>query len=237
MAHIGIITYNNRHLKTEQVLKNIYLSDINEDQFTLFALPFIYRPPRKELFSHRPNQLSGIETSKIAKIYGIPFIECDSDNDISPGCDLYIITGAGIISQECLQNKRIINCHSGIIPLVRGLDAFKWAIINNKPVGNTLHFIDKNIDDGDVIAVKQTPLYEDDTLSSFSERHYAEEIKMLSNYRYYLQHPYNEFREAERITPYRRMPMSIEQRLEEEFEKYKSQYVSSYSAKHLKNTK
>lgn len=235
MAHIGIITYNSRHLKTEQVLKNLYRSDVNEDQFTLFALPFMHRPSRKELFSHRPNQLSGIETAEMAKMYGIPFIECDSDNDISPGCDLYIITGAGIISEECLRNKRIINCHSGIIPLIRGLDAFKWAIINNQPVGNTLHFIDKNVDDGDVIAVKPTPLYEDDTLSSFSERHYVEEIKMLSNYKYYLQHPHNEYGGAERNTPYRRMPISIEQKLEEEFEKYKSQYASSYSAKRLLN--
>lgn len=229
MAHIGIITYNGRHLKTEQVLKNLYSSDANEDQFTLFALPFIYRPSRKEIFSHRPNQLSGIKTAEMAKMYGMSFIECDSDNDILSGCDLYIVTGAGIISEECLWNKRIINCHSGIIPLVRGLDAFKWAIINKKPVGNTLHFIDKNVDDGDVIAVKQTPLYEDDTLSSFSKRHYEEEIKMLSNYKYYLQHPHNEFSVAERSLPYRRMPKLVEQKLEEAFEKYKSQYVSSYA--------
>ena len=227
MAHIGIITYNSRHLKTEQVLKNLYSSDANEDQFTLFALPFIYRPSRKEIFSHRPNQLSGIKTVEMAKMYGMPFIECDSDNDILSGCDLYIVTGAGIISEGCLRNKRIINCHPGIIPLIRGLDAFKWAIINKEPVGNTLHFIDKNVDDGDVIAVKQTPLYEDDTLSSFSKRHYEEEIKMLSNYKYYLQHPHNEFSGAERGLPYRRMPKLTEQKLEEAFEKYKSQYASS----------
>lgn len=231
MAHIGIITYNHRHLKTEQILKNLFNTDVKGDQFTLFALPFINRPSRKELFSHRPNQFSGMETSEIAKMYSLPFIECNSDNDISSVCDLYIITGAGIISETCLQGKRMINCHSGIIPLVRGLDSFKWAIIHNKPVGNTLHFIDKNVDDGDIIAVKQTPLYEDDTLTSFSERHYAEEIKMLSNYKYYLQHPHNEFIGVERGTPYRRMPISIEKKLEEEFEKYKSKFVSVYSNK------
>lgn len=224
MAYIGIITYNNRHLKTEQILKNLFGAADNGDQFILFALPFIHRPPRKELFSHRPNQLSGKETSEIAKMYGLPFIECDSDHDILPGCDLYIITGAGIISEACLQGKRMINCHSGIIPLMRGLDAFKWAIIDNKPVGNTLHFIDKNVDEGEIIAVKQTPLYEDDTLASFSERHYEEEIKMLSNYKYYLQHPHNDFVGVERSEPYRRMPISIEQKLEEGFERYKSQY-------------
>lgn len=227
MAQIGIITYNNSHLKTEQILKNLFHADASEDQFTLFALPFIPRPPRRELFSHRPNQLSGKKTSEVAKMYGLPFVECGSDNDIPSGLDLYIIAGAGIISEACLQGKQIINCHSGIIPLIRGLDAFKWAIIKNKPVGNTLHFINKSIDDGDIIAVKQTPLYEDDTLFSFSERHYAEEIKMLSNYKYYLQHPHNDFVGVERGEPCRRMPISIEQKLEEEFAKYKRQYAFS----------
>lgn len=232
MAHIGIITYNYRHLKTEQVLKKLFCDGVKGDHFTIFALPFIHRPPRKELFSHRPNQFSGMKTSEIAKMYGLPFIECDSDNDILSGCDLYIITGAGIISEACLQGKRMINCHSGIIPLTRGLDSFKWAIINNKPVGNTLHFIDKNVDDGNIISVKETPLYKDDTLSSFSERHYAEEIKMLSNYKYYLQHPHNDFSGAERSELCRRMPMSIEQKLEEAFEKYKCQYTSGLVDSH-----
>lgn len=226
MAHIGIITYDYRHLKTEQVLNNLYLSNVNEDQFTLFALPFIHRNPRKELFLHRPNQLSGIETAEMAKMYKMPFIKCNSDRDIVSGCDLYIITGAGIISEECLQGKRIINCHSGIIPIMRGLDSFKWAIISNKPIGNTLHFISKNVDDGEIIAVKRTPLYKNDTLYSFSKRHYEEEIKMLSNYKYYLQHPQNDFIGVDRGVPNRRMPISIEQKLEEEFERYKDKYAS-----------
>lgn len=227
MAQIGIITYNNRHLKTEQVLNNLLYNNVNGDQYTIFALPFIHRSPRKELFAHRPDQFCGKETSEIAQMYGLPFIECGSDKDISSGYDFYIITGAGILSEACLKGKCIINCHSGIIPLVRGLDAFKWSIINNMPIGNTLHFIDKNVDDGEIIAVKQTPLYEDDTLYSFSERHYAEEIEILSNYKYYLQHPHNDFKGAERNKPYCRMPVSIEKRLEEKFEQYKRQYIFS----------
>lgn len=225
MAHIGIVTYNSRHLKTEQIVNNLFNVNFNEDQFTIFALPFVYRPTRKELFSHRPNQFSGKETSEIAKMYKIPYVECRSDNDISSDCDLYLITGAGIISETCLQGKKMINCHPGIIPLVRGLDAFKWAIICGKPVGNTLHFIDKDVDVGDIIAVKQTQIYRNDTLFSFSRRHYEEEIQMLSNYKYYLQHPHNDFAGVEQSEVYRRMPMLIEQNLEIEFEKYKIEYL------------
>ncbi len=224
MASIGIITYDYKHLKTEQVLRNLFAGNTDGDQYTLFALKFTPRSPRKELFCHRPNQFTGMETSELANKYGLPFIECETDIDISSGCDLYMITGAGIISEACIQGKRIINCHSGIIPMTRGLDSFKWAIIDHKPIGNTLHYIDKNVDEGDIIAVKQTPLYSDDTLSMFATRHYYEEIIMLANYKYYLRNPENTFSKVERCEPYRRMPLAIEEKLEDEFLKYKAQF-------------
>lgn len=125
MASIGIITYDYKHLKTEQVLSNLFAGNTGEDQYTLFALKFTPRSSRKELFCHRPNQFTGMETSELANKYGLPFIECETDIDIPSGCDLYIITGAGIISESCIQGKRIINCHPGIIPMTRGLDSFK----------------------------------------------------------------------------------------------------------------
>lgn len=224
MASIGIITYDYKHLKTEQVLSNLFASSTCGDQYTLFALKFTPRSPRKELFCHRPNQFTGMETSELANKYGLPFIECETDNDIPSGFDLYIITGAGIISESCIQGKRIINCHSGIIPMTRGLDSFKWAIIDHKPIGNTLHYIDKNVDEGDIIAVKQTPLYSDDTLSMFAARHYSEEIIMLANYKYHLRNPKNTFSKVERCEPHRRMPLDIEEKLEDEFLKYKAQF-------------
>lgn len=224
MASIGIITYNYKHLKTEQVLSHLFAGSTSGDQYTLFALSFTPRFPRKELFCHRPNQFTGMETSELSNKYGLPFIECETDIDIPSGYDLYIITGSGIISESCIQGKRIINCHSGIIPMTRGLDSFKWAIIDHKPIGNTLHYIDKNVDEGDIIAVKQTPLYSDDTLSMFAARHYSEEIIMLANYKYHLRNPKNTFSKVERCEQHRRMPLAIEEKLEDEFLKYKAQF-------------
>lgn len=87
-----------------------------------------------------------------------------------------------------------------------------------------MHFIDKNVDEGDIIAVKQTPLYSDDTLSMFAARHYYEEIIMLANYKYHLQNPENTFSKVERCQPYRRMPLAVEEKLEDEFLKYKAQF-------------
>ena len=73
-----------------------------------------------------------------------------------------------------------------LIPYSRGLDSFKWAIRNKLIVGNTLHFIDSNIDYGRIIYQKKTPLYTNDSLLSFSERHYQEEISIISNFIKYI---------------------------------------------------
>lgn len=227
MPHIGIVTYNYRHLKTEQVLEKLLRKDVNEAHYTIFALQFIARPARHELFKHRPNQFTGTETSQMAKLYGIPFVECASDVDIQSGFDFYLITGTGIISKEAIIGKHIINCHSGIIPIMRGLDAFKWAIIEGKPIGNTLHFIDENVDAGEIISVKLTPLYQYDSLSSFAARHYANEIDMLAKYNHYLQNLHNDFAKAEQGIAHRRMPIEIEQRLESAFEEYKKIFAIS----------
>jgi hypothetical protein len=83
---------------------------------------------------------------EISELYGIKLIKCYSDLDIISSYDYYLIMGAGIISDKALKGKRIISCQPGVIQLVRGKDAFKWAIHDKMPLGNILHHIDVNID-------------------------------------------------------------------------------------------
>ena len=71
--------------------------------------------------------------------------------------------GAGILSKECVENKKIINSHPGIIPASRGLDSFKWAIYENKPLGVSLHCIDKEVDSGEIISIIPTTVYKTET--------------------------------------------------------------------------
>ena len=94
--------------------------------------------------------------------------------------DKILVCGSGLLPKELLvKNNKIINCHSGLIPLSRGLDSFKWAIKNLFKIGNTLHYIDENVDLGKIISHKVTKLYAKDTLTSFAKRHYYNEINML----------------------------------------------------------
>lgn len=220
---IGVITYNHPHLKTEQVVKE--LSNYNF-HLTLFTLPFFPRNIRKCAFDHRPFQFNAIPPHELAKQVHATIYECKSDLDIYNGLDYYIITGAGILSQECLKEKKIINCHPGLLPASRGLDAFKWSIYNNVPVGNTLHFIDNNIDEGQVIFRLPTPVYPDDTLEIFAERHYQSEIQMLSNFMSYLKGPTDnlDLSMFPKGPAHRRMPKYMELKMFDRFPIYRRTY-------------
>lgn len=226
MNKIGLITYQTNHLKTEQVFRNL-VEKYPVDNFTFYGLPFVQRAKRNVLFNHRPDQSFGINTINLAKEYGCKYVKCEKDTDISPGNDIYLILGAGILSAECVHNKRILNAHPGIIPTSRGLDAFKWAIYNNDPVGNSLHFIDENVDSGEIIAIKQTPVYAEDTLENFAARHYELEINMMANFEYYLKNPVNDFPNAPIGEPHMRMKLEFEKQLSDKFKIFKLKYAKT----------
>lgn len=222
---IGIITYRTKHLKTEQIV-NALMQRYTPDDIVMYALPFIERPSREVLFAHRPDQNTGIDTETLAKGYGIQYNYCaNGDADIDGSADIYIIAGAGIISENCVKGKKIINCHPGIIPMSRGLDAFKWAICDAVPVGVSLHYIDASVDFGEIIDIETTPLFSTDTLQSFARRHYELEIEMLSHFEYYLQRRRNDYADAPVGTAHMRMKQDIEKDLNTRFAAYKAKYA------------
>lgn len=122
----------------------------------------------------------------MCKNFNLKYVQCDSDKEINNECEFYLITGSGILSADCVNNKKIINCHPGIIPAVRGLDAFKWSIFDMQPIGNTLYYINENIDSGEIISIVQTPIFITDSLETFARRHYEMEINVLSNFHSFL---------------------------------------------------
>jgi phosphoribosylglycinamide formyltransferase-1 len=218
---IGLITYHYRHLKTEQVLLQLLNKKLH---YEIFALPFKERKPREILINHRPNQTEAVCPEDIANKYKIPYHVCQEDSDIFPNFDVYLILGANILSPECVRGKNIINCHPGIIPSCRGLDSFKWAIYEMKPLGVTLHYIDENVDAGKIISVVPTPVFESDSILTLARRHYENEINTLINFDFYLNDPKNPFENIEIGEPKKRMKKSQEQELFNIFPKYKEKY-------------
>lgn len=222
MKTLGIITYDTRHLKTEQILLQL----VGRYNIRVYALPYVQRPARNVLFQHRPDQSAAVHPRDICQRYGLPYVPVENDAQIDSCCDLYLITGAGILSAECLRGKRVLNGHPGVIPAARGLDAFKWSIYHMLPLGVTLHYIDERVDAGEVVSIVPTPVFPSDTLETLARRHYENEIQMLVHFEEYLHHPQNPFAGIAQGESTRRMKAEQERELPQRFELYKRQGLS-----------
>ncbi len=219
--NVTIITYDTSHAKTADIL--LQLRGASDVKINFLLAPFSARPDREVIVKHRPNQFVGPKIRDIAEYHGLKVWEYDEREAAVHQSDYLLIGGANILEPELANCGKIINGHAGLIPLVRGLDAFKWAILNAEPIGNTLHFIDEHADAGSIIHQEITPLFANDTLESFAERHYRIEICMLSRFADHLAHgrkleyPVNE--------PKKRMPIAIEQEMVAAFPSYKEKYA------------
>ncbi len=223
---VGLITYHYPHLKTEQVLQRLLGLNTGFD-FRMYALPFSPRKPRETLLHHRPEQSDAIAPQAMADKHKIPYVVCETDGDIDNSCDLYLVLGAGILSAECVKSKTIVNCHPGVIPASRGLDSFKWAIYEMKPLGITLHYIDSQVDAGEIISVIPTNVYASDSLATLARRHYENEIDVLSRFADFLEKPSNPYENVEVGDPKRRMSLGQERDLAHRFSEYTEKYGSA----------
>ena len=52
-------------------------------------------------------------------------------------------------------NTGVVNFHPSYLPFGRGKDPYFWSIVNDEPFGISCHFIDENIDCGDLIIQKK----------------------------------------------------------------------------------
>tara|TARA_B100001059_G_C17656664_1_gene487337 strand:+ start:220 stop:888 length:669 start_codon:yes stop_codon:yes gene_type:complete len=212
---IGIITYDVPHLKTQQVFFRLIEQKY---QIYFFFSKFTKFKERRVLHYHRPFQFSGPDLFELSRKYKI---KTNKIEDIKKIKDIryYLICGSGIIDNRYILKNKFINCHPGLIPMSRGLDSFKWSILNNQTLGNTLHFIDKEIDSGKIIYHKKTPIFESDNYQLLAKRHYDMEIDMLVNFEKYIKKPIiNKFKIQK---PNMRMPIELENKMLKKFENYK----------------
>jgi hypothetical protein len=104
---------------------------------------------------------------------GAPVIKVANINDaevarlaarLSP--DLIAVFGTSLIRGDLLQRGRLglINLHGGLSPHYRGADCTFWALFNGEPdqIGCTLHFIDRGIDTGRIVAHVRPSVHEHD---------------------------------------------------------------------------
>ena len=99
-------------------------------------------------------------TQEIVKNHNIPIIEVKNHNDFncekalkSIDLDLVVLGDTRIIKPNIMSIPKIgiINSHPGYLPEVRGNNPYIWALIYDLPQGCSVHFIDENVDTGDLI--------------------------------------------------------------------------------------
>lgn len=67
--------------------------------------------------------------------------------------------------------RRIVNIHPSLLPNFPGLEAWKQALAaNDKWTGVTVHYVDEQVDHGDIIAQRKVPVMSDDTPESLHAR-------------------------------------------------------------------
>tara|TARA_B100000900_G_C20554144_1_gene706036 strand:+ start:535 stop:1158 length:624 start_codon:yes stop_codon:yes gene_type:complete len=88
-----------------------------------------------------------------------------------------------ILTSSVMEGKKCYNFHPGILPEYRGAGAYSWTLINeDKKSGITLHLIDKGIDTGDIIEIREFIVSETDTAYSLNERGNVLIFKMFKDW-------------------------------------------------------
>lgn len=86
--------------------------------------------------------------------------------------DLLVLGGTRIIKAPILRvpSQGTVNSHPGLLPRLRGSASVGWALYKDLPQGATTHFVDPEIDTGDIIVSRQLPVYRDDSYESLNYR-------------------------------------------------------------------
>ncbi|AGL03956.1 formyltransferase family protein [Desulfoscipio gibsoniae] len=220
---IGVFTYNIAHRKTYDTL--CLLKTKGYHDVAVFAEPLHYAKKYTPLIEHRPKNFNDVLPSEICKNFGYEYhMQNTSVKDILPVNSKILICGAGLIPQSIVEQYRVINAHPGYIPYVRGLDALKWAIYDEQPIGVTTHQIGSEVDAGLIIERRIVPVYFNDTFHAVAQRQYDMEISMLVDAIAKIDVA-TEYVEPGNYKLHKRMPHEFETRLLSKFEKLKDKAV------------
>lgn len=95
------------------------------------------------------------------------------DSEILEGVDHVVSYGYRLILKKDVLNRfprRIINLHISLLPFNRGADPNLWSFLEDTPKGVTIHYIDEDLDTGDILAQQEVTFPQDATLRSTYEK-------------------------------------------------------------------
>jgi phosphoribosylglycinamide formyltransferase-1 len=127
-----------------------------------FSVPHAYLPPGR--FRTRLEPEVEIELVRMLREAGV---------------EMVVLAGFMRVLKEPMLKafpRRILNIHPSLLPSFPGLMAWKQALEAGATVtGCTVHYVDAQIDHGDIIARREVPILPNDTPETLHERIQAEE--------------------------------------------------------------
>ncbi|MGA2389093.1 MAG: formyltransferase family protein [Candidatus Sulfotelmatobacter sp.] len=116
----------------------------------------------------------------VAAHYGFPVTFChdmNSDHSLArlTKCapDLIVFTGGNILRARLLEipTRGVLNVHLGLLPEIRGMSSPEWSLLENVPLGVTIHYMDSGIDTGPILKKYEfVPENKCDSLSELRHR-------------------------------------------------------------------
>ena len=163
---IVLFAYDFPHKKTQDFLFKLIYEDFKPHVVVATPWTKLSFPDPKIRIS--PHHRGLIHPKEICQRFNIPYVVSKHNSaqtaELAKEANIGIISGARILGENIINSVKggIINFHPGIIPQVRGLDTIKWAVYFGDPIGNTAHFIDTEIDAGQIIQKESLPIFKDD---------------------------------------------------------------------------
>ena len=122
--------------------------------------------------------------------FGIPNVYFPSTEEIKiinefhwARVDYIILAGwMRILSQNFVSQfpNRIINVHPSLLPKYKGLHAVEQAMESgDKETGCTVHYVNDELDGGEIIKQAKVPIFETDTVQELTKRIQREEYRIL----------------------------------------------------------
>ncbi len=214
---VFVIAYDCPHRKTFDVLTG--LSALGYRNVTVFSSPMTYKKTFIPLLQHRPEVVYSIDTCALCKNLGFQFIPLDALKALAEYIEVIgeapvLIAGASLIPEDLLDKITFVNAHPGYIPYARGLDAFKWSILENLPIGVSSHILGHVVDAGKLIKRVRIIPGEGDTFHRLAQKVYEQEIKLLLESVEDYKHVLKDVKELVEFPTHKRMPNDVEKTLD-----------------------
>ena len=214
MKKIAVLTYNVPHQKTFDILMNLYVKGYRDIE--VYSTPMGYKKKFKPLLEHRPSLRYDLSPIELCRILGFKYNPNIDEIFNLPENTIFLIAGSNILEKNLTDKYKVVNSHPGIIPLVRGLDAFKWALYEGLPIGVTVHLVTGQVDSGPIILQRTISIDKFETFHSLALKLYDLEVhSLIDSIKILDTHLINEFTKVDdsNSLPRKRMPKIIEQDL------------------------